>query len=110
MEPIDLGSYKSIYIKTAREYIKKMHTSLNELSTDVSNKEALNNLHIASHSLKSQSQVMGYNNIANICLNIENASNDSLKGSNQLTADIIPNIKSLVKEIGEMLKQVQHYN
>ena len=107
MTPIDLGSYKSIYLKTAKEYIDKMSVSLDQLLNDVSNKEALNNLHIASHSLKSQSQVMGYNGIANICLNIEKFSDDALKEEKPLTNEIIANIKSLIDRVRKILKQVQ---
>ena len=104
MTPIDLGSYKSIYLKTAKEYVDKMSVSLDQLSSDISNKDVLNNLHIASHSLKSQSQVMGYDGIANICLNIEAISNDALRGEKPLTNKVIADIKSSVEEIKKMLK------
>ena len=103
MTPIDLGSYKSIYLQTAKEYIDKMSVSLEKLENNALDKEALNNLHIASHSLKSQSQVMGFIDIANICLGIEKRSDEALKGISQLNSGNITSIKSLVDQVKQIL-------
>ena len=104
MVKVDLSGYKNLYLQTAKEYIDKMSVSLGQLSNNVSDKDALNNLHIASHSLKSQSQVMGYEDVADICLNIEKISNDTLQGSAQLNNETIKNIKKEVEKLSEMLK------
>ena len=107
MTPIDLGSYKSIYLQTAKEYIDKMSVSLEKLENNALDKEALNNLHIASHSLKSQSQVMGFIHIANLCLSIEKTSNEALKGNSQLIRKDISDIKQAVDEISLKLAQIE---
>lgn len=104
MAQVNLADYKNLYLQTAKEYIEKISISLDELSINSLNKEALNNLHIASHSLKSQSQVMGSMEIANICLDIENKSNDALQGAAQLNSEAVLDIKKEVKKIDEMLK------
>lgn len=104
MAQTNLSDYKNLYLQTAKEYMNKMSVSLNQLSKDVLNKEALNNLHIASHSLKSQSQVMGFANIANICLDIENESNDALQGITKINNETISEIRREVEKLGEMLK------
>lgn len=101
---LDLSDYRNLYLQTAKEYLDKMSVSLNQLSNDVSNKEALNNLHIASHSLKSQSQVMGFTNVANICLNVEKSSNDALEKTVQLDNETISEIRKEVGKLGEILK------
>ena len=106
MAPIDLGSYKSIYLKTAKEYVDKISISLDQLSSDVSNKDALNNLHIASHSLKSQSQVMGYNDIAQLSKSLEEISNSALLANNPLTNNNIIDIKESFKELEGIFKRV----
>ena len=80
MVKVDLSGYKNLYLQTAKEYLNKLSVSLDELSRDVSNKEALNNLHIASHSLKSQSQVMGFIDITVLSGAIEKKSRDILVG------------------------------
>lgn len=107
MAPIDLGSYKSIYLKTAREYIDKMSVSLDILYSDVSNKDALNNLHIASHSLKSQSQVMGFADVADLCLDIEKVSNDALQAGSQINNDLISVLKESLEKLRLLLSQIE---
>ena len=52
MAQVNLADYKNLYLQTAKEYIDKISLSLNQLSNNSSDKEALNNLHVASHSLK----------------------------------------------------------
>ena len=107
MGQVDLSDYKTLYIQTAREYIGKISASLDQLSNDVLDKEALNSLHIASHSLRSQSQVMGFADIANICLSIERMADDALKGTIQLNNESIPEIKKSVAKLTEILKLIQ---
>lgn len=84
-----------------------MSVSLNQLSRDILDKDALNNLHIASHSLKSQSQVMGFTEIADICLNTEKISGDALNGTIQLNNENILEIKKSVEKMNEILKLIQ---
>ena len=103
MATADLSSYKTLYIQTAKEYVNKISVSLDKLSSNVLDKDALNNLHIASHSLKSQSQVMGFIDIANICLGIEKRSDEALKGISQLNSGNITSIKSLVDQVKQIL-------
>ena len=106
MASVNLSDYKNIYLQTAKEYISNMSKSAVKLTSNPLDKEAINSLHISSHSLKSQSQVMGYSDIANICLNIEKISDNALKGNVQLTDDIIVGIQKPIKQLEEMLKQV----
>ena len=107
MATADLSSYKTLYIQTAKEYVNKISVSLDKLSSNVLDKDALNNLHIASHSLKSQSQVMGFIHIANLCLSIEKTSNEALKGNSQLIHKDISDIKQAVDEISLKLAQIE---
>jgi len=107
MIPIDLGSYKSIYLQTAKEYVNSLSENVNKLVNNILDKEAMNQIHISSHSLKSQSQVMGFVNVANLCVIIEKISNDALKGNAQLNNQIISNIKKSVEQLEQILKRVQ---
>lgn len=107
MTPIDLGSYKSIYLQTAKEYVGKMSVSLDQLSNDNSNKEALNNLYISSHSLKSQSQVMGFINMANLCVIIEKISSGALKAGRQINNDLVNILKESVEKLNLFLSQIE---
>lgn len=105
MATADLANYKTLYLQTAKEYVDKMSASLDQLLDDASSNEALNNLHIASHSLKSQSQVMGFIDIANICLNIEKMSDDALKRITQLNSENVSNLRKKVEELDGILQK-----
>lgn len=107
MAQANLSDYKNLYLQTAKEYIFKMLVSLDQLSNDISNKEALNDLHISSHSLKSQSQIMGFTDVSDICLNIEKISDDALKNKTQLNSQVVFDIKKSVESLEQVLKRVQ---
>lgn len=107
MSQIDLASYKGVYFKTAKEYVGKISKSLSVLSKSPEDEKALSTLHISSHSLKSQSQVMGYNDIAKLSKSLEEISDNALKTKNPLTKDSINNVNKLFKELEKILKQVQ---
>jgi len=107
MAQVNLSDYKTLYIQTAKEYVNSMFLSCDKLTINVSDKEALNNLHISSHSLKSQSQVMGYNDIAQLSKSLEEISNNALLGNNPLTDNIMVDIKKSIKKLQEILKRVQ---
>lgn len=100
----DLSNYKTLYTQTAKEYVNSLLAGCDKLVSDSKNKEAISQIHISSHSLKSQSQVMGFTDIANICLNIEKMSDDALKGIVQLNNENISEIKKSVEKLNEILK------
>ncbi len=110
MSQTDLSSYKTLYLQTAKEYVDKMLVSLGKLSGDFLNKDALNNLHISSHSLKSQSQVMGFTNIAGLSAIIEKISNSALEQTRQMNDKIIPILEESVDQISSSLNQIKKDN
>lgn len=110
MAQANLADYKNLYLQTAREYIDKMSVSLNQLSNNVSNKEALNSLHIASHSLKSQSQVMGFMEMTVLSGTIEKKSRDILFGIVQSDDKFIIFLKDSVNKLNLELTKIQGGN
>ena len=108
MTTVNLADYKDIYMQTAREYLESLSKSCEKLLDNPIDKDALNQLHISSHSLRSQSQVMGYANIGNLTGVIEKTARAGLEGNVSLTNDSVMNIKRDVEELEEMLKLVQH--
>ncbi len=68
---VDLSSFKPLYIKTAREYLLQMKKGLESLTEGNRNPEIVSQIHIAAHSLNSQSQIMGYTQIAGVCSAVE---------------------------------------
>lgn len=107
MTPIDLGSYKIIYFQTAKEYVNNMFESIKKLTQNPKDKNAINNLHIASHSLKSQSQVMGFTEVADASFSIEKTSNDILSGAGKLDEKTLAFLKQAIEEINLRLSQIE---
>lgn len=108
MAQVDLSDYKALYIQTTKETIANLLEGCDKLTNNLRDEEALKVIHINSHSLKSRSQVMGFMDTANICLDIEKMSDDALKGIIQLNNENISEIKASVGKLNEMLKHFQH--
>lgn len=107
MAQTNLSDYKNLYLQTAKEYINKMLISLDQLSKDVSDKEALNNLHIASHSLKSQSQVMGFTDMTILSGTIEKKSNDILNRIGGVDSVFLSLLRKTIDELSLKLTEIE---
>ena len=60
MEASDIAKYKGLYLQTARAYVHDLQTNLEILLNNNENAKAIEVVHLASHSLTSQSLLMGY--------------------------------------------------
>ena len=107
MGQIDLTSYKNIYLQTAKENIDSMLSSCAKLIENVQDKEAINSLHISSHTLKSKSQLMGFVNVAALCANIEKISNNIINGVSQIDDEFMVLLKNSIDEINLELIQIE---
>ncbi|HRN69986.1 MAG TPA: Hpt domain-containing protein [Candidatus Woesebacteria bacterium] len=67
----DLAQYRELYLKTSRDLIVEMKNQLNILRKQNANMQALDTFHRSAHSLKSQSLVMGYEQIGNVNRQLE---------------------------------------
>jgi chemotaxis protein histidine kinase CheA len=103
----DMSSYKNLYLQTAKEYIGKISISLDKLAGNPSDKEALNDLHISSHSLRGQSQAMGFMNMSNLSVNLETISNDILNGIATIEDNIINILKKSIEELNLELSRIE---
>ena len=70
MQNVDLEEFKDLYIKTAVEYVYILKDKLEDYTTE-GNKNLLQALFMASHSLKGQSYAMNYNDIGKVSREIE---------------------------------------
>ena len=107
MAPTNLSDYKDLYMQTAKEYVSSLSENTSLLAQNPQDLDATKAIHMGSHSLKSQSQVMGYNDIASICLNIEKTSDAVLKGNSTFNDRAVSNIKKSVEELDEILKSIR---
>ena len=106
MTQVDLADYKNIYLATAREYIDIMSSCLAKLADNLQDTDALKALHIASHSLRSQSQVMGYTDIASVSAMIEKNSKDILDGVSRINNGFVNFLKKSVTELNLELDKI----
>jgi|WetSurMetagenome_2_1015567.scaffolds.fasta_scaffold95661_2 chemotaxis protein histidine kinase CheA len=107
MGQTDLNSYKNLYLQTAKEYVNNMFLSYSKLSTNLQDNEAISVIHLSSHSLKSQSQVMGFKNIADLCANIEKTSSDIKDGAVQTDDKFIIFLKDSIDKIQSQLTKIE---
>jgi len=107
MTQINLSDYKNIYSQTAKEYLNNLFSSYSKLIANSQDKEAINTVHISSHSLRSQSQVMGFVSIAEICANIEKISSDVLNGIRRIDDKFMVLLKDSIDELNLKLAQIE---
>ena len=110
MANVDLSTYKSLYIETARKYIGDMNTALVQLGTDKTKKEAIESMHISSHSLKSQSQIMTYVKTGALSGSIEALFRNIREGKIQLTEDMLNQLKEAVSLLSASVDSIEKEN
>lgn len=67
MDHIDLATYKSLYLKTAREHVDNLKKNLELLNAEPTDKKAIFEMFRLFHSLKSQNFFMGFEKTALLC-------------------------------------------
>jgi chemotaxis protein histidine kinase CheA len=107
MGQVDLNSYKNLYLQTAEEYVNNMSLSYSKLSTNSKDDEAANMVHLSAHSLRSQSQVMGFISVANLCANIEKTSRDIEDGVVQIDDKFIIFLKDSIDKLKLELAKIE---
>lgn len=107
MGQVNLGDYKNIYLQTAKEYVNNLFSSYEKLSANPQDSEAVNLIHISSHSLRSQSQVMGFENMADSCISIEKISSDILNGVRANNDEFMGILKNSVEKLNSALSQIE---
>jgi chemotaxis protein histidine kinase CheA len=107
MTSANLSEYKSIYLQTAKEYINSMISSYAKLLANSVDHESINMIHISSHSLRSQSQVMGFVDIANLCDEIEKLSMNILDGIAKADDKFMHLLKNSVAELNLEIAKIE---
>ncbi len=68
---IDLSQYQELYLTTSKELINTMKMHIEDLKKDMSDTHAIAEFHRAAHSLKSQSLVMGFEQLGQVNRQLE---------------------------------------
>lgn len=104
---INLSDFKKIYIKTSKEYVEGLWQSSLLLEKNPSDKNALSQLHICSHSLSGQSHVMGHNHIGYLAGSIEIVSRSVLDKKSKLTPRLLAIIKKAINTLNLSVKSIE---
>lgn len=71
MNGVDLTTFKTLFLKTARENIEDLFAGASTLLVTPFPREVIQKAYIAGHSLKSKCQTMGYQNMAILSASFE---------------------------------------
>lgn len=107
MTTIDLSSYKKLYIQTAKEYVKTLAKSCRRLLENANDSSALGDMYISSHSLRTQSEVMGYTKIATITGMLEKIIKKHLDGNGQISSKLLEVINDASKDLQVSLQYIE---
>lgn len=103
----DVLKYKSLYLQTARNYLQNMQLNISFLLKKEQTKIALKQVHIDAHSLKSQSQLMGYKHVAKIAEIIEDLFNKEEKEDVQIRKDLLIQIQADLSRLHDCLTEIE---
>lgn len=104
MSAINISSYKKLYLQTAAENCDGLLKSCSQILQDASDIDALQNVYINAHSLRSKSQVMGYSKIAQLSGMIEKEVKKFLDEKEAAPKDVISGIREKTEKIRELIR------
>lgn len=99
MPEVDLSQFKSLYNQTALEYLKKIEDGIRNIKQNPSDRDSIDAVHIASHSLKSQSFLMGYSSIGNASMVIEKTFRALNESASPVSIEIIQAVEIVVHAV-----------
>ncbi len=105
MEGIDVNQYKDEFLQEAREYIELFNNALIKL--EKGDKEAVNEIFRAAHTLKGMAGFMGYKNLEELCHKFENVLGEIRDGNIEPTSEIIDLMLETVDLIEEIVDKVE---
>lgn len=103
----DIVKYKNLYLQTARNYLQNMQLNISFLLKKEQSETSVRQVHIDAHSLKSQSQIMGYNHIAKISEIIEKLFNKHENENAQIRKDILIQIQADLSRLHDSLTEIE---
>ncbi|MEK7572221.1 MAG: Hpt domain-containing protein [Patescibacteria group bacterium] len=105
--PEDKMKYKPLYVRTARAYINDMQQQIAILLKEPHNTEAIGIIHMAAHSLGSQSLVMGYSSIGELARLIEKIFRAKKDTRETIESEILASINVCVKRMIVSLYEIE---
>lgn len=103
----DVQKYKKLYLETARNYLENMQMCISFLLKGEQKLETIKQIHLDAHSLKSQSQMMDYANIAKISEIIEYLFNKEEKENMEVKHELLIKIQSDITRLFDSMNEIE---
>lgn len=106
MNQDDITQYKSIYLQTSWGYLNMLRKNVAFLLKGVQWENALDAAHLAAHSLKSQSILMGYNQIGKFSEDMETLFRTAKEKNSKIDGSILNIILDGLTKVQTSLTQI----
>lgn len=104
----DQAKYRSLYFTTAKPYVQELQNAMSTFlqgTMDESKKEVA---HRSAHSLKSQSEMMGFHQISSVSGAIEHIFQAHVEKTLELTPDLLQIMKTAVDAIADAVQKLEN--
>lgn len=102
----DLSDFQDLYFKTAEEYVSILSKKIGTIK-ESHTQDILEEVHRAAHSLKSQSDVMGFKSIAELSGELERTLKSVMDNKLGLSDDLINALNKAIASLKNSLEALQ---
>ncbi len=107
---MDTSEYKDMFVEEAREHLQTLNQSLLDFEENPDNKDALNQIFRAAHTIKGMAATMNYDKIQKLSHKTEDALDLIRNGKLQVDSDIVDLIFSCFDGIEEMVEDIADHD
>ena len=86
---MDVSQYLEIFVEETREHLQNLNEHLLILEKEPENKDTINEIFRAAHSLKGMAGTMGYKRMQNLTHNMENVFSEIRNDKMKVTSDLV---------------------
>ena len=106
MANVDLSQFRNLFIQTSQEYLQKLEDGLKILLRNPSDTSGIETMYISSHSLKSQSLLMGYTSLGNAAFSLEKLFRIIKEHDTLLTSEMISAVSLMLQAMRQSLSGI----
>lgn len=104
----DNSKYREIFLEESDEYLQVLNDGMLLLEGDPTDKDALNDIFRAAHTLKGMAATMGYNSMASLTHSMETALELFRGGKNKINQRIISLIFKTIDKLSENVEMIRN--
>jgi two-component system chemotaxis sensor kinase CheA len=89
MDEMDLSQFKDVFVQEAREHLVSLNSAVVELEKNPDNKEMINQIFRAAHTLKGMSATMGFDKLTSLAHRMEDVLDKFRKGEMRIKKEVL---------------------